>query len=183
MASDKQPSESTDKIDVAESKTGSPAESIGESIDELESLFAESSLHTGFTPKLHPEIPVLNDVVDAAEARRYAEAEKIIESIHTPADKNDDLPIVKLSKLVDSVDKKLSNELDALVDILKDTIKDSIMDELKEQLKKETVQPQSPPPDIDGPDKPFEWVILVVTCVIIHLKIHRNSFIYLLNTA
>ena len=131
-------------------------ESVGDSIDELESLIAESSLPTGPTPRLQIEIPVLNDLVDASEARRYAQAETITESINTPADKNEELPIVRLNKLVDIVDQKLSSEPDPLVDILKDTIKDSINDELKEQLKKEAAQTQSPPPAIDSPDKPFE---------------------------
>ena len=146
MASDKQPGESTSGVDVAESKTDSLGPSFDNSIDELESLITETKV----PPRLQPNIPVLNDIVDAAEARKYTE------SINTLADKNEDLPIVRLSKLVESVDKKLSDELDSLVDILKDTIKDSIIDELKEQLKKEAAHPQSPPAAIDSPDKPIE---------------------------
>lgn len=104
-----------------EDDTSSNAD-IGDSIDELESLFAESSITTGITPSLQPEIPVLNDIVDAAEAGRYAQAEIISESINTSANEDEDLHIVRLSKLMDTVDQKLSSELDPLVDILKDTI-------------------------------------------------------------
>ncbi len=138
-----------------EDDTSSNAD-IGDSIDELESLFAESSITTGITPSLQPEIPVLNDIVDAAEAGRYAQSETTSESINTPADKDEDLHIVKLSKLMDTVDQKLSSELDPLVDILKDTIKDSIIDELKQQLKKEAKQVQPLPVDINDPDKSSE---------------------------
>ena len=142
--------------DIPEPFSESPGESIGNSIDELESLIAESNLQADLTPKLQPKIPVLTDIIEAAEARKYALAETIKESVNIPADKNEDLPIVSLSKLVESVDKKLSNDLDDLVDKLKDTIKDSIMVELKEQLQKDAAQTQSPPTAIDSPDKPSE---------------------------
>jgi len=99
---------------------------------------------------------VLNDIVDAAEVRRYAQAELIIESINTPDDKDEDLQLVRLSKLMDTVDQKLSSELDPLVDILKDTIKDSIIDELKQQLKKEANQVSPLPADINNSDKSSE---------------------------
>jgi len=134
----------------------SPNADIGDSIDELESLFAESSNTTGTIPSLQPEIPVLNDIVDAAEAGRYAQAEIISESINTSAKDDEDLHIVRLSKLVDTVDQKLSSELDPLVDILKDTIKDSIIDELKQQEKKEANQVQPLPVDVNNPDKSSE---------------------------
>ena len=172
MDDDKQQNESLDNADLksvdstssAPSKedffvadiSESPGESIGNSIDELESLIAESNLQADLTPKLQPKIPVLTDIIEAAEARKYALAETIKESVNIPADKNEDLPIVSLSKLVESVDKKLSNDLDDLVDKLKDTIKDSIMVELKEQLQKDAAQTQSPPTAIDSPDKPSE---------------------------
>ena len=156
MASDKQPNESSREEDVDESIADTTGPSIGTSIDELESLIADSNIPTGPTPGLQPEIPVLNDIVDASEARSETETIAKTGSISSPTDNKDDLPIVRLSKLVDSVDKKLSNELDALVDILKDTIKDSIIDELKEQLKKEAAHPQSPHHATDDPDKPIE---------------------------
>ena len=138
--------------DILEPFSESPGESIGNSIDELESLITESNLQAELTPK----IPVLNDIIEADEARKYALAETIKKSTNIPADKNEDLPIVSLSKLVESVDKKLSNDLDGLVDKLKNTIRDSIMVELKEQLQKEGAQTQSPTAAIDSPDKPFE---------------------------
>jgi hypothetical protein len=121
---------------------------ITDSIDELESLIAETRL----PPRLQGEIPVLNDVVDTAEARRYAQAETTSAN-NDPIDKTESIPIDRLNELVDSVDQKLSNELDALVDILKDTIKDSIIDELKEQLKKESSQMQTPAANGDTSDK------------------------------
>ena len=122
---------------------------ITESIDELDELIVETKL----SPKLYPVIPVLNDIVDPAEARRYEQSKTLTESSSTPDDKIEDFPIDRLNKLVDTVDQKLSNELDSLVDILKDTIKDSIIDELKEQLKKEIVQKDIPASHTDTQDK------------------------------
>ena len=147
MARDQPPGESPTETNVAEFIT----DSIDNSIDELESLIVETKL----PPRPQPEIPVLNDIVDAAEARRYAKAITMAESPGAPVGKIENIPIDRLSKLVDSVDQELSNELDALVGILKDSTKDIVMDELKEQLKKEAAQTQSPPPAIDSPDKPF----------------------------
>ena len=155
MASDKQEGNLSPKID------------LGNSIDELDSLIAESSLTNEITPRLQPEIPVLNDIVDAAEVRRYAQDETMTESINIPADKDEDLQLVRLSKLMDTVDQKLSSELDPLVDILKDTIKDSIIDELKQQLKKEANQVSPLPADINNSDKSSEWDIPVVSSFII----------------
>ena len=131
--------------------TGITEADITESIDELESLITETNL----PPKLQGEIPVLNDVVDAAEARSYAQAETTSAS-NSPTDKTESFPIDRLNELVDSVDQKLSDELDALVDTLKDTIRDSIIDELKEQLKKESSQMQTPAPNENTSDKPSE---------------------------
>ena len=126
---------------------------ITESIGELESLIAENGISSGPLPRLYPGIPVLNDIVDPAEARRYEQSKTLTESSSTPDDKIEDFPIDRLNKLVDTVDQKLSNELDSLVDILKDTIKDSIIDELKEQLKKEIVQKDIPASHTDTQDK------------------------------
>lgn len=140
------------KADITEPFSESSGGSIVNSIDELESLVNESNLQAELTPK----IPVLNDIVEAAEARKYALAKTIKESINISSDKNKDLQIVSLSKLVESIDKKLSSDLDGLVDKLKDTIKDSIMVELKEQLQKEATQTQSSPTAIDSPDEPSE---------------------------
>jgi len=129
--------------------TGSKEADITESIDELESLIVEPKI----LPKLHGKIPVLNDVVDAAEARRYAQA--ITASTNSnPADQTESFPVDRLNELVDSADQKLSNELDTLVDLLKGSIKDGIIDELKEQLKNEVAQMQSAPSNIDPSDKP-----------------------------
>ena len=154
----------------------SPNADIGDSIDELESLFAESSITTGITPRPQPEIPVLNDIVDAAEVGSYAQAEIISESINTSANEDEDLHIVRLSKLMDTVDQKLSSELDPLVDILKDTIKDSIIDELKQQVKKEANQVQPLPVDVNNPDKSSEWVIPVVSSFIILWDLNAMAF-------
>lgn len=130
---------------------GSEAD-IAESINELEELIVE----TNFPPKLYPGIPVLNDVVDAAEARRYAQSETSTESTSDHENRIEDFPADRLSELVDKVDRNLSKELDSLVDILKDTIKDSIINELKEQLKSVTTQTEKPASHSDTPDKPFE---------------------------
>jgi len=146
-----------DKLSSEPSSSGNPEIShseiseadITESIDELDELIVETKL----SPKLYTEIPVLNDIVDPAEARRYAQSETSTESSITPDDKNEDFPIDRLNKLVDKVDKKLSNELDSLVDILKDTIKDSIIDELKEQFKKDIIQKDVSASRTDTQDK------------------------------
>jgi len=127
--------------------TGITKTDIAESIDELESLIAETKI----PPKLQGEIPVLNDVVDAAEARKYAQAET---TSSDSENKIEDFPIEKINQLVDTVDRKLSSELDSLVDILKATVKDSIIDELKEELKKEAAQMESAPSEIYPSDKP-----------------------------
>ena len=125
---------------------------IAESIDELEELIVETKL----PPKLYPEIPVLNDVVDPAEARRYVQSETSTESTSDHEDKIEDFPSDRLNELVDKIDRNLSKELDSLVDILKDTIKDSIINELREQLKKETAQTEKSASHIDTPDKSLE---------------------------
>ncbi|MFB3100150.1 MAG: hypothetical protein ACE1ZM_01750 [Gammaproteobacteria bacterium] len=133
------------------SSTAIKESDIAESIDELESLIAKNGIPSGLPPKLQGEIPVLNDVVDAAEARRYAQAET---TSSDSENKIEDFPIEKMNQLVDKVDLKLSSELDSLVDILKATVKDSIIDELKEELKKEAAQMESAPSEIDPSDEP-----------------------------
>jgi len=131
--------------------TGITKADIAESIDELESLIAKNGIPSGLPPKLQGEIPVLNDVVDADEARKYAQAET---TSNDSGNKIEDFPIERMNQLVDTVDRKLSSELDSLVDILKATIKDSIIDELKEELKKEAAQIESAPSEIYPSDKP-----------------------------
>jgi gas vesicle protein len=121
---------------------------IAESIDELENLIED----TDTPPKLHDEIPVLNDVVDPAEATGDEQGE----SATATTDKIEDIPLERLSELVDTVDRKLSSELDSFVDLLKDTIKTSIIDELKEELKKGATQMKSAPSETDTPDDPSE---------------------------
>lgn len=127
MAGDKQDDAGINETDIVES------------IDELESLIEE----TDTPPKLHDEIPVLNDIVDPAGATATATTDKI-----------EDIPLERLNELVDTVDRKLSSELDSYVDLLKDTIKTSIIDELKEELKKGVAQTDSAPSETDPPDDP-----------------------------
>lgn len=137
MAKDKQ-----DATDI-------PDTDIVESIDELESLIEE----TDMPPKLLDEIPVLNDIVDPAEATGYTPDGSSTAAV-TTTDKIDDIPIERLNELVDTVDRKLSSELDSFVDLLKDTIKTSIIDELKEELKKGAAQKDSAPSKTDPSDDP-----------------------------
>jgi len=59
MANDKQDDKGITEADIAES------------IDELEDLIAETKM----PPKLYGEIPVLNDIVDPDEAKKYAQEE------------------------------------------------------------------------------------------------------------
>jgi len=122
---------------------------IGESIDELEDLIAETKM----PPKLYGDIPVLNDIVDPDEAKKYAQEESSTAAT-TAINNIEDISFEKLNDLVDTVDRKLSSELDSLVDLLKDTIKDSIIDELKQELKKEAMQMGSAPSETNSPDKP-----------------------------
>jgi len=129
--------------------TSIPDTDIVESIDELESLIEE----TDTPPKVHDEIPVLNDVVDPADATGYTPDGSSTAAV-TTTDKIEDIPLERLNKLVDTVDRKLSSELDSYVDLLKDTIKTSIIDELKEELKKGATQMDSTPSETDPPDDP-----------------------------
>ncbi len=117
--------------------------------------FAESSGESIVSSIDEPEIPVLNDIVETAEAEKYSFAETIKESTSTASDKNKDFPVVSIGKLVESIDKKLSSDLDDFVHKLRNTIKDSIMVELKEQLQKEATPTQSPGSATDNPDKHF----------------------------
>ncbi len=128
MAEDKQ-----DNADMHEAN-------ITESIDELENLIEETKLPAN--PQ--SEIPVLNDIVDPAEVAGYTQG-KSSTAATTTTNTIEDISLEKLNKLVDSVDQKLSSELDSLVDILKETIKDSIIDDLKEELKKGATQTEPTP--------------------------------------
>ena len=123
---------------------------IVESIDELENLIDDTKL----PPKLHDEIPVLNDVVDPDEVTGYSQNES--ETATTTTNNIEGIPLERLNELVNTVDRKLSSELDSFVDLLKDTIKTSIIDELKEELKKGATQMDSPPTEADPSDKPSE---------------------------
>jgi hypothetical protein len=124
---------------------------ITESIDELESLIGETKLPA----KPQNEIPVLNDIVDPAEAAGYTQGESSTAPT-TTTNTIEDISLEKLNELVDSVDRKLSSELDSLVDILKETIKDSIIDDLKEELKKGATQTEPAPSETDSPDDPHK---------------------------
>ena len=137
MAEDKQDNSGTYEADIAES------------IDELENLIGE----TKPPPKLQSEIPVLNDIVDPAEVTGYAR-DGSSTAATTTTNNIEELSLEKLNELVDTVDRKLSSELDSLVDILKETIKDSIIDDLKEELKKGATQMESAPSETDSPDDP-----------------------------
>lgn len=121
---------------------------IVDSIDELEELIAETKL----PPKLQPGIPVLNDFVDAAEARGYVEAKSMTSSANTSTKGTKDLSSEKLDELVNIVDQKLSNELGSIVS----TLKDNIIDELKQELKKEAGEIRLFPTNINNQEKSSE---------------------------
>lgn len=138
---------------AAESNKATMNESIDDSIDKLESLIAENGIPSAHVADNDFEIPILTDVVDAAGISQYEDT-----ASHSPSQSGEtvdkqyqDSQTERLSQLVDSVDKKLSRELDSLVDLLKDTIKDSIIDELKEELKK-----NSDTSNCDTTDKPSD---------------------------
>lgn len=127
---------------------GIPETDIVESIDELESLIEDTEL----PPELHGEIPVLNDIIDPDEAKRDTQDESKTDT--TTTNNVEGIPLERLNELVDTVDRKLSSELDSFVDLLKDTIKESIINELKEELKKEAMQIDSAPSEADPSDDP-----------------------------
>ncbi len=136
------PGDKQDDMGIAETD-------IVESIDELENLIEESDM----PPKVHDEIPVLNDIVDPTEASGDAHGESST-AADTTTNNIEDIPLEKLNEMVDKVDRKLSSELDSFVDLLKDTIKTSIIDELKEELKKGATQMESDPSESDSSDDP-----------------------------
>jgi len=94
--------------------------SLGDSINKLEKLIPDNQ--TEIIQDNDSEIPVLNELVDP---------ESRIEN-ETPVN---NLTSGQLSEIVNTIDKKLTGELNALLEILKDTIKDSIIDEIRTQLK------------------------------------------------
>ena len=120
---------------------------IEESIYELENLIEDTKLPL----KLHDELPVLNDIVDSDEVIGYTQ-NKSETAATTTTNNIEGIPLDRLNELVDTVDRKLSSELDSFVDLLKDTIKDSIIDELKEELKKKATQMDSAPSEADPSD-------------------------------
>ncbi len=135
--------------DSKKSLDSTSGESIDASIDKLESLIAESKIPTERVTNVEFEIPILTDVVDTTEMSH--ETESTAPTENNVPNKVDDAQIDRLSELVNTVDKKLSKELDSLVVLLKDTIKDSIIDELKEELRK-----NSESSNTDSKDKPSE---------------------------
>ena len=97
-------------------------DSLGDSINKLDHLIKSSD--TEYPAQRNIQIPVLDDIVEAEDPELKIAQQTSMNAI-TPQ---------QLTELVDDIEVKLTEELDALVDLLKDTIKDNIMDEIKTQL-------------------------------------------------
>ncbi len=94
-------------------------------IDELEQLLERAK-----EDRSSANVPILDDLVEYDE-------ESVIKN-NTDARQLQTPPVkpIDLSLMLEEVESKIADELDALVDILKDTIKDSVMTEIKNQLDK-----------------------------------------------
>ena len=106
--------------------------SLGDSINKLEGLITDTQDEV--IQDNDSKIPVLDELVDP-ENRNVSE----------PPVNN--LTSDQMSELVNTIDKKLSGELNTLLDILKDAIKDSIINEIKTQLKATEEHPSHPDKD------------------------------------
>lgn len=117
---------------------------LNKSIDELEHLISDSS---PILSDLHTDsmIPVLDDVVDPEHT-----GDPEYGYTRITAAGADSVNPEQLASLVNNVEKKIADELDALVNILKGAIKDSIITELKSQLETEVHQIKSLKSDRDN---------------------------------
>ena len=97
-------------------------DSLGDSINKLDHLIKGTDAEHSTQQNI--QIPVLDDIVEKDDSELKIAQRTSMNAI-TPQ---------QLSELVDDIEVKLTEELDALVDLLKDTIKDNIMDEIKTQL-------------------------------------------------
>jgi len=103
-----------------ENQQNSAQPSLGDSINKLEKLIPDNKAE--IIQDNDSKIPVLNELVGPGSR---------IEN-ETPVN---NLTSGQLSEIVNTIDEKLTGELNALLEILKDTIKDSIIDEIRTQLK------------------------------------------------
>ncbi len=102
---------------------------LGDSINELEGLITDNQ--NGVIKDNDSKIPVLDELVDP-------ENRNVTENPVT------NLTPGQMSELINTIDEKLTGELNELLDILKDAIKDSIIDEIKTRLEP-TKDPSSHP--------------------------------------
>jgi len=124
---------------------------LGDTINELEDLISDNGTLQETTDNDENRIPVLDDVVtpeDTCPQDIMENFQQYTENDHVTLD---NITQRRLAELVDTIDGKLTDELNALVEILKDTIKDSIIDELKTQLK--TTETKTSHPDHDSDNR------------------------------
>ena len=143
MTTPKDPHDNADSPDKAE---------LYDSIDELENLISSKAPNVNGENK-GPVIPVLDDVIDP-ETTEFDDDDDYYDLPDMDhEDTAEDLPQNQFTpdqvdKLINTMDEKLSGELDALVNILKDAIKESIITEIKSQLDSQTQKDQ--PAKTDG---------------------------------
>ena len=92
---------------------------LGESIDKLEQLIDDAKNED--VKEYDDNIPILDELVLPDENNSNERTENTIAT-------------VKLSELANTIDEKLTDELDSLLDILKSNIKHSIIDEINTRL-------------------------------------------------
>ncbi len=108
---------------------------LDDSINELDHLIKE--VDTEHTTQQHIQIPVLEDIVESDVVNSQKQSHHTADDPELMNDQHASVNSItphQLSELVDNIEVKLTEELDALVDLLKDTIKDNILDEIKTQL-------------------------------------------------
>lgn len=116
-----------DSDQVSNGQTG-----LGDSIDELEQLIDHAKNRS--VKEYDDNIPILDELVMADD---------INSDEYTGIISN-----VKMSELANTIEEKLSDELNALLDILKSNIKDSIIEEINTRLTT-TEKDTNNPPDND----------------------------------
>ena len=113
------------------------------SIKELEHLINKTQAEQQ-TPD--DNIPVLDDIVTPEDIDRqqfdHHSSQELEQNYGINLQPKGHITSLQLTSLVNNIEGKITDELDALLEILKDTLKDSIVDELKTQLKEEIEHPK-----------------------------------------
>ena len=105
--------------------------SLDRSINKLENLLTKTDESLG-APSA---IPVLKDTITPSDVPSHKQLPKA-----TP-EYPKQVSVLKLSKLMDALDKKITAELDAFVSNFKDSIIEELKTQLKLEIKKQNAQP------------------------------------------